>query len=245
MKDINNIDTTAVVESDDLGRGVTLGEFAVVRSGARLGDGVIIHPHALVNEGVILGSGVEVHNGAVLGREPKGAGATARQISSEKIVEIGAQAQIGPHSVVYFGVHIGRNTLIGDGASIREGCVIGDECIVARCVTLNYNVRIGDRTKIMDSTHITGNTVIESDVFISVLVSTTNDNSFGSDGYVQGEIVGQRIRKGAMIGAGASLLPGVEIGERSIVGAGAVVTHDVASGKVVVGVPAKETRSAF
>ena len=78
------------------------------------------------------------------------------------------------HAIIY--IFIG--TLIGDGASIREQCRIGDNCIVSRLVTINYNAKIGNRTKIMDNTHITGNMEIGDDVFISV-VATTNDNNIG------------------------------------------------------------------
>jgi acetyltransferase-like isoleucine patch superfamily enzyme len=193
-----------------------------------------------IYDGVVLGDHVEIHPGAVLGRQPKGIGATARPISYEKNVKIGERSQIGPHSVIYYDVKIGMNTLIGDGASIREQCVIGDHCVIARCVTLNYNVKVGDRTKVMDSTHITGNTEIGDDVFVSVLVSTANDSSFGINGYHESEILGQKIENGAMIGAGASLLPGVKIGEHSVVGSGSVVTRDVAPMTLVVGVPAKK-----
>jgi UDP-3-O-[3-hydroxymyristoyl] glucosamine N-acyltransferase len=65
-------------------------------------------------------------------------------------------------------VQIGEGALLGDGASIREGCRPGQNCLVARYVAINYETVIGDRTKIMDLTHVTGDCRVGLDVFISL-----------------------------------------------------------------------------
>ena len=237
------LNKTAVVQTDRIGENVEIYEFAVIRPGVKIGDNVIIHPHVVINEDVVIGDGVEVFSGSVLGKEPKGAGALARQPKFIKKLTIGSNCSIGPHAVIFYDVEIGSNTLIGDGASIREQCRIGSKCIISRYVTINYNTRIGDRTKVMDLTHITGNCTIGSDVFISVTVGTTNDNKIGAAGYDEDSVKGPVICNGAAIGAGAILLPGVVIGEKAVVGAGAVVTHDVAPGSLVMGVPARRIRN--
>jgi acetyltransferase-like isoleucine patch superfamily enzyme len=242
LSQTGTISPLAVVETDALGRGVTIGEFAIVRAGATIGDHVVIHPHAIVAAGVTLGENVEVFPGAYIGREPKGAGATARPPVFERSVRIGANTSVGPHAIIYYDVEIGEHTLIGDGASIREQCRIGSRCIISRYVTINYNTTIGDRTKIMDLTHITGNGVIGSDVFVSVNVGSTNDNAIGQHGYSDERVVGPTIRDGAMIGAGVMLLPAVVIGERSIIGAGAVVTKSVEADSLMMGMPARLVR---
>jgi UDP-3-O-[3-hydroxymyristoyl] glucosamine N-acyltransferase len=64
--------------------------------------------------------------------------------ATEQTLTIGPKCSIGAHATIYYGVEIGEGTLIGDGASIREGARIGCRCIVSRCVTLNYDVRVGD-----------------------------------------------------------------------------------------------------
>ena len=102
--------------------------------------------------------------------------------------------------------------------SIREQCKVGSRCVISRYVTINYNTVIGDRTKIMDLSHITGNCTIGNDVFISVSVGMTNDNAIGKLGFEKGKIIGPTIKDGAAIGAGAILLPGVVIGKDSVVG---------------------------
>ena len=237
------ISRLAVVETDDIGEGVSIGEFAVVRAGAVLGKEVRIHPGVVIESGVRLDEGVEVFPGAYLGKAPKGASATAREMQYERRVLIGPGTSVGPHAVIYYDVEIGAGTLIGDGASIREQCRVGSQCIISRYVTVNYNTRIGDRTRIMDMTHLTGNCVIGDDVFISCSVSTANDNVMVTRQYEEGKVVGPNIGNRVSIGEGACILPGVEIGEGALVGAGAVVTKDVEAYALVMGVPARFVKS--
>ena len=95
----------------------------------------------------------------------------------------------------------------------------------------------------MTNTHITGNSVIGRNVVIGVGVNSVNDNSFGSEGYDGNAILGQRIEDNVKIGAGVTLLPNVKIGTNSIVGAGSVVTRDIDSNTLAMGIPARRVRS--
>lgn len=230
---------TAVVETTEIGDGTVIDEFCVIRSGAKLGRNVRIHPHVVIESGVEIADDVEIMPGAYIGREPKGAGATARKPDFERKVVIGSGCSIGPHAVIYMDVQIGSNSLVADGASIREKCRIGDRCIISRYVTINYNTTIGNRTKVMDLSHITGNCVIGDDVFVSVLVATVNDNAIGKLGYDENRVVGPRIESGAAIGVASTLLPNTHIGSGAIVAAGAVVTRDIPADSTAVGIPAR------
>ncbi|MEO0248165.1 MAG: DapH/DapD/GlmU-related protein, partial [candidate division WOR-3 bacterium] len=189
------------------------------------GSNCTIYEGTIVFPNVKLGDNVTVFPGAVIGRPPLSSGATTRQVDISALlpVEIGDNCVIGSHAVIYMGVKIGHHTMICDTACIREGCEIGDYTVIAMGVTVNYNTKIGSRVKIMDNSHITGNAVIEDDVFISTLVSTTNDNTMGRKIPTQKDWTerGPIIRRFAAIGQGACILPGIEIGENSIVGAGA------------------------
>jgi len=231
------ISTMAVVQSDDIGDNVEIMEFAVVRKGVRIGSGVIIHPFVVIESGVVIGDKVEIFPGSYIGKVPRGA-AVARKFNYRQHIEIKPNCSIGPNAVIYYDVEIGENTLIGDGASVREQCRIGSNCILSRYVTVNYDTTIGNNTKIIDSTHITGKCSIGDNVFISTCVGTTNDNAIGKLGYQEELIKGPTIEDGVAIGAGAMLLPGIIIHKDAIVGAGSVVTKDVPAGAVVMGSPA-------
>ena len=221
-----------------------IGDFAVVGDDVVLGDGVVLHPHVVIAPGVVLESNVEVFPGAFIGKEPKGAGATARIPEFERTVRIGKNCSVGPHSVIFYDVEIGEGTLLGDGASTREQGRVGSRCIISRYVTLNYNVRVGHRTKVMDLTHLTGNCTVGDDVFVSVHVSTVNDNTLRAEGYSADRIVGPTLEDGCAIGANAVLLPNIRIGARAVVAAGAVITADVAPGDRVFGIPARSRKGS-
>lgn len=233
------IHKTAIVETNNIGDGVIIKEYAVIRSDVKIGDNVIIHPHVVIEEGIEIGNNVEIFSGAYLGKEPKGAGATARLPIFNKKVAIGNGTSIGPNAVIYYDVQIGSNTLIGDGASIREQCKIGEYCIISRYVTINYNSTIGDKTKIMDLTHITGNCTIGNEVFISIGVQTVNDNNIGAKGYNEDFIVGPCIEDQVRIGAGATIFPGVTVEKMAVIAAGSIVKKKVKSNTLVAGNPAK------
>ena len=140
----------SVVQTSSIGRDVTIAEFVVVRDGVVLGDGATIHPHVVIESGVTIGAGVEIFPGSYIGKEPRGAGNLARPPSFERRSSIGQGCRIGPSATLYIGVDIGENVLIGDGASIREQCHVGPNSVIGRHVTLNYDVTVGARTKVMD-----------------------------------------------------------------------------------------------
>lgn len=221
----------------------TIAETVIIHDNVVIEDDVVVHDYVILYPGTILKKGVEVYDHCVIGKLPTTPGSTARALK-EKYGEVivGENSILCPSVVLYAGTKIGKNTLLGDYCSIREDCVVGDYCIISRNVSVNYETTIGDYTKIMDNTHITGNMTIGSHVFISVLVATTNDNGMGRNGYDEGVVRGATIHDYVTIGAAANILPNVDVGENSIIGAGSVVTKDVPAGKVVMGVPARIIR---
>jgi acetyltransferase-like isoleucine patch superfamily enzyme len=238
------IHPTAAVDADSIGDDAWIGEFAVVRAGARLGDGVRIHPHVVIEEGVEIGAGTEILPGCYLGRRPRAVGAVQRPVPYEQTLRIGPGCSVGTNVVIYFDVEIGAETLIGDAALIREQVRVGSGAAIGRNVALGRDVRVGDRTKIMFASSMAGKARVGDDVFIASGVDTTNDNTIGEHGWVDGEMAGPTIEDGARVGSNVTMLPGVVIGRGAFVGAGSVVTRDVEPGTTVLGVPARPVSPA-
>lgn len=198
----------------------------------------IVEPFVTIKNGFVIANNVTIGLASYLGKKPHLSG-LLRQDEYAPIGEIGKNVNIGVHVVLYYDIKIGDDCLIGDGANIREKVTIGNNTIIGRNAVVNYNCTIGNNVRILDQAHITGNSVIEDDVFISMGVVTCNDNSFAENGY-NSEMLGPTFKKGCKIGAGAVILPGVTIGERAVVGAGAIVTKDVLADTTVLGFPAME-----
>jgi acetyltransferase-like isoleucine patch superfamily enzyme len=132
---------------------------------------------------------------------------------------------------------IGIDTNIWQFCVILAGARIGTNCNICSHVYIENKVVVGDRVTVKSGVQLWDGIEIEDDVFIGPNVSFCNDRhpvSKNKDFKLEKTVV----RKGASIGAGAVILPGVEIGERAVVGAGAVVTKDIPAGKTVVGNPA-------
>jgi UDP-2-acetamido-3-amino-2,3-dideoxy-glucuronate N-acetyltransferase len=126
------------------------------------------------------------------------------------------------------------------------GCTIGDETKIGAFVEIQKNVEVGSRCKVSSHSFLCEGVIVEDEVFIGHGVMFTNDvypQATNEDGSLQTDadwqVVETRIKRSASIGSNATILPGLTIGTKAIVGAGAVVTHDVPDYAIVVGVPAR------
>ena len=160
------------------------------------------------------------------------------------------------NSVIHPSVKIADTARVGNFVTIEEGCVIGEGCFIGNNCVLRPFTYIGNRTVVGHGTvfegscrigedclihaqvHITRGVIIEDKVFIAPMTCLANDKHMA---HMRGNWIPQPpiIRRGARIGIGCSILPGVEIGANSVIGAGAVIAKNVPEGKMVLGVPGK------
>ena len=201
-----------------------------------------IHSTAIVYPGTVLGEGVKVLEYAVVGKQPVLSPRSTAKPEDLPPLELGDGTIVSTGAIVFAGTTIGARVIVGDQACVRERVEVGEDVVIGRGALVENDTTIGSLTKIQADAYITAYSTLEDDVFIAPCVITTNDNFMGRTEQRHALRKGPTIRRGARIGGGAVLCPGIEIGEEAFVGAGAVVIEDVPSGVVVVGNPARVLR---
>ena len=162
-------------------------------------------------------------------------GYRAARLADRRLLVVGARANLRSGTVLYEGTVIGDDFETGHGVVVREENRIGDRVEVWTHSVIDYGCRIGSDVKIHTGVYVAQLTVIEDGVFLAPGVMIGNDKYPLSGA----ELRGPTIRRGARVGLNSTILPGVEIGAESLVGAASVVTRDVPAGAVVYGSPAR------
>ncbi|HXK15307.1 MAG TPA: acyltransferase [Gaiellaceae bacterium] len=197
---------------------------------------------AIVYPGTVVGEGCKILDYAVVGKQPTlSPRSTAKREDLPPLV-LGAGTIVSTGAVVFAGTTIGERVIVGDQACVRERCTIGDDVVIGRGSLVENDTSVGALTKIQAHAYITAYSLLEDNVFIAPCVITTNDNYMGRTEKRHELIKGPTIRRGARVGGGSVLLPGIEIGEEAFIGAGAVVLRDVPAKAVMVGSPARQIR---
>lgn len=147
---------------------------------------------------------------------------------------------IDPTAVVDEPCEIGRGTKIWHFSHIMRGARIGSDCILGQNVFVANDVVIGNNVKIQNNVSVYSGVTIEDDVFLGPSCVFTNVPNPRSEVLRRGQYTPTLVRRGATIGANATIICGVTIGRYAFVGAGAVVTKDVPDYALVVGVPARQ-----
>jgi UDP-2-acetamido-3-amino-2,3-dideoxy-glucuronate N-acetyltransferase len=223
------------VHPSDRAPGLMLGHDVEIGEDVEVGAGVVIH------SGTVIGNDCEIQDLVVLGKRARFGplSGASREDPEPLVLEEGAIVCAG--AVVYAGARIGKGAVVGDQTQVRERSTIGAGTVIGRGTGVDNNVRVGAGVRIQTNCYITGNTVVEDDVFVGPGVVTTNDDTMGRHGS-DFELSGALLRRASRIGGGAVLTPGVEVGEEAFVASGAVVTRDVPARAVVMGVPARVVR---
>ena len=147
-------------------------------------------------------------------------------------------ASVHPTAIVEDGAVLGDDARVWHRAHVRTGSRIGAGSSLGFCVFVDEGVRIGERCKIQNHVSIYHGVTLEDDVFVGPHVAFTNDRHPRADAD-DWEVVPTSVRRGASIGANATIVCGTELGAWSMVGAGSVVTRDVPPYALVLGTPAR------
>jgi acetyltransferase-like isoleucine patch superfamily enzyme len=188
-----------------------------------------IFPNVDIGEGTVVGDFV------IIGRPP------SRRKQGELATRIGVGGIIRSHTVIYAGNAIGDRFATGHGVLIREENQIGDDVSIGSHSIIEHHVKIGSRVRVHSGAFIPEFSLLEDDAWIGPHVVFTNVlHPLCPE--VPKCIKGPTICKGAKVGAGATILPAIVVGEMALIAAGSVVTQDVPARTVVAGNPARVIR---
>jgi UDP-2-acetamido-3-amino-2,3-dideoxy-glucuronate N-acetyltransferase len=206
----------------EIGRGVSFGAYVVVHDGTEIGDGCVIEDHA------------------VLGKRPRLVRSSAAK-GEVRTLRIAERVTVCCGAVVLAGARIAAEVILGDQSFVRERSSVGVGSVIGRGSVVDNDVRIGQRVRIQTGVYLTAFTLVEDDVFVGPSATTTNDDTMSRHG-PEMPLRGAILRRACRIGGGAVLTPGVEVGEEAFLAAGAVLTKNLPSRAVAMGVPARVVR---
>jgi acetyltransferase-like isoleucine patch superfamily enzyme len=222
-----------------------LGHALLLGDGVRFGEDVTFGANVVVYDDTVIGDGCHIQDGAVLGKVPSLSPTSTAKRGELPPLQLGAGCVVSTGAIVYRGTTLGPGCILGDYAGVRERCTLGERVVVGRGSVVENDTTIGDFTKIQTNVYITAYMTIADHCFIAPCVQTTNDNFMGRTEKRHALIKGATIRRGARVGGGVVLCPGIEIGEEAYIAAGAVVTKDAPARKLLMGVPARVVRDVY
>lgn len=232
----NEIHNNAQIGSD-----TTVGHYSVIAEHVRIGEGSRIGHHVIIHADTVIGDNCVIDDGAVIGKPPlRSAAMSIEPGSNLQPLEIGDRTVVGTGAILFRGSSIGSGSLIADLVSVRENSEIGEGTVIGRGTAIESRVSIGHRCKVEAGCFICAFSTIEDDCFVAPEVTFTNDNFLGRTEERKKHYAGPTLRRGARVGANATILPGKVLEPDALAAAGAVVTKDIGEQTIVVGVPARD-----
>ena len=211
-------------------RNQNISEKAKIGQNVKIGDNVTIYDYVEISDGSIIA------NDCVIG-EPLNDYYFKGEEYQNPATRIGANSLIRSHTIIYAGSSFGKSFQTGHRVTIRENARFGDFCSVGTLSDIQGHCSVGNYCRLHSNVHIGMKSTIEDYVFIYPYVVLTNDPTPPSE-----NIVGPIVGKFSQIATNSVILPGVEIGEHCLIGAGTVVSKNAEDYSLVVGVPGKKLK---
>lgn len=215
-----------------LGENVTLGHNCIleghitIEANSRIESNTIIHGDVHVGEGSLIGANCVLGESGMVFQEEGPASALPLRIGSHALIRSG--------SILYGGSEIGNHFQTGHQVTIREKTIIGDHVSVGTLSDIQGCCRLGNYVRLHSNVHIGQLSTIDAFVWIYPYVVLTNDPTPPST-----DFVGVHIHSFAIVATGAIVMPGLDLGQDCLIGAGAIVTKSVKPYAVAVGNPAR------
>lgn len=222
----------AIAKNVQFGENISIGHNCIIEENVKIGSNCFIDSNTIIRSGVSIGDNSFIGSNCIIGeywmdfcqdREPH-----------DHPLMIGNKALIRSGSIIYAGSSIGDNFQTGHQVTIRENALIGNNVSVGTLSDIQGNCKIGNYVRCHSNVHIGQLSVVDDFVWIFPYVVLTNDPTPPSENFV-----GVHIHPFAIIATGSIIMPGIEIGQDSLIGAGAIVTKSVGAYAVAVGNPAK------
>lgn len=218
---------------------VTVGANCCIDDTVTIGNNVTICNNVTIYGNVTIGDNTYIWDNVVIGKRPMGVSTNYRKVDVvQKPIVIGDNCVIACGAVIYSGATIGNNCLISEHAIVRENSVLEGDNIIGGSSLIQYGVRIGERTRILNSSIVSSNATIGKCNFISWGFRSVSYRSFGDNGYdedMRGPIIGDNNN----VGPNVVLLSDVVVGSNNIIGASALISKSIGDNGVFYGMPAK------
>lgn len=221
-----------IADSAVLGKDIVLGHNCIIEDNVVIGDNTYIDSNTIIRSNTTVGKNSFVGSNCVIGEYWMDFCKDRK--SHEHLLTIGDNALIRSGSILYAGSAIGTDFQAGHQITIREKTKIGNHVSVGTLSDIQGNCNIGNYVRLHSNVHIGQLSQIDDFVWIFPYVVLTNDPTPPSENFI-----GVHVHSFAIIATGSVIMPGLDIGQDCLVGAGAIVTKSVESYAVAVGNPAK------